>query len=183
MTRRTLWLLLGVLALASCKKKSLPWGPKKATELVAGPYKVAIPAGWRDFAELQNDEIKSKLPPGVVGMMPEKLGDTGFQANILLNYADFPPNTPPPACQTFADDVAMGFGVKAQNVETIKIETAQGCRWNVHKDTSVGTQAVRFDGEHELVIQCLRSADGDPDADATCNAVFDSLHVPRATKI
>ncbi len=178
----TRWLVLAlVLATAASCTKKLPWGDKKATELVAGPYKFTIPPGWRDLSELQDDDIKSKLPAGVVGIMPEKLGDKGFQANIVMNYAPFPADTPVPGCDEFANEVAKSFGVKATNVETIKIENDPGCRWSVVKESTVGIQVVRFDGGHELVIQCLRAGEGDPDADRTCNSVLDSLHVPRST--
>ena len=123
--------------------------------------------------------MKSKLPAGVVGIMPEKVGDKGFQANIVMNYAEFPPNTPVPSCDDFANEVATSFGVKATNVETIKIENDPGCRWTVVKDTTAGIQAVRFDGTHELVVQCLRAAGGDAEADVACNTVLDGLHIPK----
>jgi hypothetical protein len=171
-------LALAIACVTGCKHK-LDWSDKKATEIVVGPHKIAIPVGWRDISELNNDELRSKMPAGVVGMMPEKVTNQGFQPNIVFTWTPF--SGAVPSCDEFAIEVAKQFQATTDNVKALEIDGDKACRWNIKKDQEAGTQAVRFEPGNQFIVQCLRAAAGDAAADKVCAEVLASLKFPASS--
>ncbi|MEP6864766.1 MAG: hypothetical protein ABJE66_29370 [Deltaproteobacteria bacterium] len=164
------------------KKKSgvLPWGPKHLTELVSGPYKIAIPDTWRALSELQDKSVQ--LPEGTVGMTPERLDQGSMRSNMNFTWAALPPNTEMPSCDQLAQAISQSNQATASEIATISIDGDRGCRFRITTSEASVLQVARFQGDHEFVatwtrMASLGSADADGDREIWKRTLA-VLHIP-----
>jgi len=150
---KTLALATPALAVAlGCNDKPpIPWGPKRATELVVGPYHLPIPAGWRDLAECQDK--RAALPPETHGMTPESPEAGAMRSHMVFQWTK---GGPLPDCHALADALTRPQHGTASNVEAFEQDGERGCRWRYGRADGTGIQLVRTDGDHLLTAAWSR---------------------------
>jgi hypothetical protein len=128
-------------------------GSKQASTLTVGPHVVTIPAGWRSMAELRKPDL---VPgPGTAGMTPESKDHGALRTNIILTWAPFPPGSVDaknPPCADIASATAKEFKTTATDVASIRIDGDAGCRFSYANADARVSAVVRFQGDHELVL-------------------------------
>ncbi|MGE0403798.1 MAG: hypothetical protein AB7T06_44230 [Kofleriaceae bacterium] len=152
--------ILTTISLAGCHERQqskIRWREKKSTALHVGTHAIPIPAGWRDWAELDVDELRPG--PGMFGMTPENMTDGALRTNIIITQAtladgEVDPRNPP--CEAMAKVVASENRAKVTDVATIPVAGDIGCRWTYVSDEARVIQRVRFHGNEELVVQWTR---------------------------
>ena len=182
-----LLLVVSLVGTTACKKPSdtgeMPWREKKTSQLVFGPHTIAIPPGWRDWSELDNNEIP--LGPGFVAMTPEKIADGAGRSNIVLGWVAYPANSIDPRnppCAELAAMVAKEYKSTASDIARIAVDGDAGCRSTYANSDARVLQRVRFQGDHQLVVQWTRmSTLGNADAGGDKRVwqdVLSKLHFP-----
>lgn len=182
LVRSVVAVALVVVSGCDSKKKTgaLPWGAKHLTELVSGPYKIAIPDTWRAMSELQEKSVQ--LPEGTVGMTPERLDQGSMRSNMNFTWAALPPHTEMPSCDQLAHTIAQSYEATSSEIATISIDGDRGCRFKSTTSEAIVLQVTRFQGDHEFVatwtrMASLGSADADGDREVW-ERTLTALHMP-----
>lgn len=175
-----------VCAMSGCHKDDAPagdnpfaWGPRHADSLQVGPYKIAIPATWRDLSESIAKDAP-KLPPGAVGMTPEGAAQGAYRTNIILIWATNPPGSTTD-CQTYANTIAAAEG--NATVSHLKAQTysqGPGCSWDFDATDGAGLHALRFEHDHVLSVSCTKMKSLGTGIDPECLHVLSELNLQRS---
>jgi len=173
---RRLGCVLVAVGLLACKSKQhLPWGPHVIKEVTYGTYTIPIPAGWRDMKELQDDRLRSTIPPNTVALALEDFGGGRFFPNVMISWV---PGGNRVTCATYLAQAVNG--VTASNSKDVVVGGLPGCTMELHAAKVFGTGLVVFTPDHQLTIQCVRDISGDAALDAACRKVLDGLNVQPA---
>lgn len=177
-----------IAAAGACEKNSdqqgtLRWGERRATQVVVGPHTIAIPNGWRDLAELKNEDAP-KPSPGTAIITPEKITAGAMRSNIVFTWA--PALDRADSCDVIARRVAERDTATVTKVETLKIDAEQGCYWRAESAKRITLQLIQYQGDHELVVNWTWGKDlGDIDASAdkrVWDQIRGSLKFPASAK-
>jgi len=144
-------LALACVAVVGCKRK-LHWSETRATQISAGGFTTAIPAGWREASEATDDDMQKLVAqqPGAHILVKDDFDG----ATIIVKSADTEPTAEPP-CDEIANTVAKQEGATATNIVKSKLENDGVCRWNYKKDDVEGEYWIRFHDKQLFAVMCF----------------------------
>lgn len=163
-----------LILLVACKGEYLHWKPRVATTLTAGPFALAIPAGWRDLAENEDPTLAhmaARADETAHIIVREDAANT--DTNVAVMWTTVPKAIT--CAQFFAALAQMGpsTNVDPSTTASFKLATDEVCKFHTKDHDSVGTTYLRMHDKGYATLSCLHDEHGDADADAIC----ESLHL------